>query len=227
LAIAAGAAIHFEARASDHADTPAIAATPGVDLTDVFLFPSPVNPNNVVLVMNVHPLIPSGQGLSTVFDPNVLYQFKIDNTGDFKEDLVIQAKFSGTGANQKVQIAGPVKPERIGTQAVFERPDPVVGTINTTFTTSNGMTVFAGAREDPFFFDLNQFFTILPDRETPINGIPVANPDAPQATSFRAPGQAQDFLRGLNVLSIVVELPKSMLRGATTSKIGLWCTTSK
>src|SRR5690242_12312639 len=79
------------ARGSDHADTPAIAALPGTDLTDVFLFPSPQNAANVVLVMCLHPLIPTGQAARVDFDPNVLYQFKIDNTGDNVEDLVIQA----------------------------------------------------------------------------------------------------------------------------------------
>src|SRR3982751_2050178 len=73
------------ARGSDHADTPAIAQRQGTDLTDVFIFPSPTNANNVVLAMCVHPLIPTGQAAGVTFDPNVLYQFKIDNTGDFRE----------------------------------------------------------------------------------------------------------------------------------------------
>ena len=227
LAVAASAAVHFKARASDHADTPAIAASPGVDLTDVYVFPSPSNPNDVVLSMSVHPLIPTGQGPAAVFDPNVLYQFKIDNTGDNKEDLVIQARFFGTGTGQKVRIAGPVKPSHIGTETVFETPDSAIGVINTPFTTSGGARVFAGAREDSFFFDLDQFFKILPDRATPITGVPVANPNQPQSTTFRAPGAAKDFLTGLNVLSIVVELPKSQLRGASNGKIGVWATTSR
>jgi len=223
--IAVSAGVHFKAQASDHADTPAIAASPGVDLTDVFVFPSPTNANNVVLAMNVHPLIPSGQGGTAAFDPSVLYQFKIDNVGDHKEHLVIQAKFLGNGTNQEVHIAGPVKPSRTGTQSVLEPTDHVVGQLGTAFTTSTGVKVFAGPREDPFFFDLNQFFTILPDRATPITGTPVANPDQPQAATFRTPGV--DFLAGLNVLSIVVELPKSQLIGAGSGKIGVWCTTSR
>jgi hypothetical protein len=183
------------------------------------MFPSPTNPNNVVLVMNVHPLIGPGNGPATSFDPNVLYQFKIDNSGDGVEDLVIQARFTGAGASQKVSIAGPLRPTTTGSSNVAESPWPTVGTINSTFTPTRGMTVFAGAREDPFFFDLDQFFTIFPDRATPITGTPVSNPNAPQATTFRpAPGPgvtnpAQDFLsvHQFNVLSIVVELPKTAL----------------
>ena len=86
---------------------------------------------------------------------------------------------------------------------------------------------FAGAREDPFFFDLNQFFAILPDRATPLTGKAVSNPDTPQVASFRPPGAAKDFLAGYNVLSVVVELPKSMLAPGANKKIHVWCTTSK
>ena len=228
----------MKAHGSDHADTPANAATPGADLTDLYIFPSPSNTNNVVLVMNVHPLIPTGQAVGVAFDPNVLYQFKLDVTGDNVEDLVIQAKFNGTGATQQVQIAGPVKPSRTGTSAVFEAADPTTGTINQAFTLTNGVKVFAGAREDPFFFDLAQFLTILPDRAnslgptfTNTSGQSVsttpADPDQPMAGTFRSAGAAQDFLKGFNVLSIVVEVPKTMLRPAgSDGKIRAWITTS-
>ena len=216
LGLVAIAPIAFLARghASDHADTPNIAANPGQDITDVFMFPSPENSKNIVLVMNVHPLIGPGNGPSTSFDPNVLYQFKIDSNGDGIEDQVIQAQFSGTGPTQTVAIAGPLKPSTTGS---FNRAEPTfstTGTINTTFSPTPGMKVFAGAREDPFFFDLEQFFNIFPDRATPLTGTPVNNPNDPQQTSWRAPGSAVDFLSNgqFNVLSIVVELPKSMLR---------------
>jgi uncharacterized protein DUF4331 len=223
LAVAALATVAIRrSYASDHADTPNIAANPGEDISDVYMFPSPANSNDVVLAMNVHPLISPGSGPSTSFDPNVLYQFKIDNTGDGVEDLVIQAKFTGTGPTQTVSIAGPMRPSTTGSSNVLETPFTTTGTINTTFSPAPGMKVFAGAREDSFFFDLDQFFKILPDRATPITGTPVANPNAPQATTWRpAPGAgvtdpAQDFLsvHQFNVLSIVIELPKSSLLAA-------------
>jgi hypothetical protein len=241
LAVAAGVVLVpglllVKARGSDHADTPAIAATPGVDLTDVFIFPSPVTPANVVLVMNVHPLIATGV-TSTIFDPSVLYQFKISNNinngkstaAQPVENLVIQAKFTGTGTNQTVQIVGPVAPTMTGAQSVFQTPDPTTGTINNVFTTSSGIKVFAGTREDPFFFDLEQFFKILPDRAVPLGGPEPANPDQPQVTTFNAPGVATDFLKGYNVLTIVLEMPRTMLTtgGDGSGKIRLWCTTSK
>lgn len=223
------------AKGSDHADTPQIAATPGADLTDVYVFPKPGDPSKVVLAMSVHPLIPSGQGPNTSFDPDVLYQFKIDNNGDGVEDLVIQATFSGTGPAQQVNIRGPLAPEITGTRSRLLGPVSASGTINSSFTQS-GMQVFAGAREDSFFFDLSRFFQILPDRATPVNTIPIdpSMANTPQKASFRGmptteagAGPPTDFLLGLNVLSIVVELPKSQLIGSGTGNIGVWCTTSK
>ena len=233
--------VKMKAHGSDHADTPAIAATPGADLTDLYIFPSPTNSNNVVLAMCVHPLIASGQTTAdkAYFDPNVLYQFKIDVNGDSVEDLVIQAKATGTGASQQIQVSGPVKPSRTGVQTVFETPNGTVGALNTPFTLTNGVKVFAGVREDPFFFDLNQFFTILPDRANPIfpttftntSGTAVsttpADPDQPMAGTWRGLGVAQDFLKGFNVLSFVVEVPKTMLQpSGSDGKIRVWMTTS-
>jgi len=207
---------------SDQANTPTVASTPGIDTEDLYLFPSPQNPANVVLILDVHPFIPPGMGASTVFDPNVLYQFKIDNVGDGIEHLVIQFKFTGVGSNQQVQVSGPLQPSRTGVSNVFETPDSVTGTINTPFTLSTGVKVFAGVREDPFFFDLQQFFAILPDRGIPLNGGTVTNPNALAAMSWNATGT--DFFKNQNVMSLIVELPKSMLG---TGKIGVWGTTSR
>lgn len=199
--------------ASDHADTPQIAAAPATDLTDIYIFPSPNNVNNVVLAMNVNPLITPGTKNSTYFDPNVLYQFKIDNNLDGREDRVIQVWFEGTGSSQVAHVAGPMVPKVQGTTNGKLRDYDVTGAFGATFSPVAGMQVFTGVREDSFFFDLEQFFTIFPDRATPINGIPVANPNQPQSTTWRTPGNAVDFLSNGNysVLSIVVELPKSML----------------
>ncbi len=211
---------------SDHAGTTIQVKKPGIDLSDLHIFPGG-DPNNVVLAMSVHPLIPAGATPATVsFDTDVLYQFKIDTTGDNVEDLVIQAKFDGKGATQRVRIAGPVKPSRTGTTTVFETPGTVVGTFNKQFTTSNGMLAFAGLRGDPFFIDLEQLFAILPDRGTPVFpniAPPKGQENTPMATTFRAPGAAKDFLANYNVLAIVVEMPRSLLGGGT---IRVWETTS-
>jgi hypothetical protein len=221
-----------QALASDHADTAEIVNRIGADLTDVFIFPSPTNPENVVLVLDAHGLIPGGIP-DVYFDPRVLYQFKIDNTGDFVEDLVIQLKFGAPGPNQPVYVSGPEKPRETGTTSIFGPRHHVVGAINREFHLGGGMLVFAGLRADPFFFDVGRFNAIFPDRRTPLTGkqidfssIKAAN--TPQLPGFLPPGEASDSLEGLNVLSIVVELPRTALapHGKHPGVIRLWETTS-
>ncbi len=219
-----------QVRGSDHADTAENVSRPGADLTDLFIFPSPRNANNVVFAMDVHPLIPAGKAGTVSFDPGVLYQFKIDTTGDGIEDLVMQAKFEGTGANQRVLFSGPVKPALLGTLSKFTSPYATTGVINRAFSPTPGMEVFAGAREDPFFLDLERFIQIFPDRGTGLQQpLPrtqdknTPDPNKPRVNGWRPKGEARDFFRNLNLLSIVVEMPKARIGNG---KIGVWITTS-
>jgi hypothetical protein len=69
------------------------------------------------------------------------------------------------------------------------------------------MKFFAGPRDDPFFFDLNQYKAIL----------------AGSATGFNSPGT--DTFAGTNVLSTVIEVPKSML--GTSATINVWAETKQ
>lgn len=230
--LAAPAVLLKTARASDHADTPDIAANPGTDLTDVHIFPSATDKNKVVLSMSLHPLIKTGDGLKTAFDPNVLYQFKIDSTGDGVEDAVIQARFGGSDpATQTFSISKPTAPILKGTKN-GQVGMMFAGKINTILSPGADMKVFAGAREDAFFFDLEQFFNIFPDRATPLTGVPDPTPNTPKQTSWRSPADAKDFLVGYNVLTIVVEVPRTALlvRGggpvSSSGVVGVWCTTS-
>ena len=90
---------------SDHQDTPDVELNPKMDMTDLYVFPSPT-PGRVVLVMNSRAFLTPAQAADPVegsFDPDLLYQFKIDNNGDFTEDRVIQVSFTGEG----VGPAGP------------------------------------------------------------------------------------------------------------------------
>ncbi|MEH2390531.1 MAG: DUF4331 domain-containing protein [Nostoc sp.] len=209
-----------KALASDHQDTTFLATKlTAADLTDLFVFESPADPNNVVLVMDFDPLIVSGE--MRPFDPNVLYQFNIDNTGDSIEDIVLQFKINGTGSNQTVTVSRPTSPINVGTTSALL---PVSRTVplNQTFSFNgiNPTKFFVGTRKDPFFFDLEQFFKIIPDRNYSLQ----PNPSPPfQVLSFRPSGQAQDTLAPFNVHSIIVELPRQELGNG---KIGVWITTS-
>src|SRR5579862_8511445 len=217
--ISVGAAVAVKkAAASDHQDNPLVELNPSLDMTDVYAFPGSA-PGRVALVLNSWAFLTPAQTPSTSFDPNLLYQFKVDNTGDAKEDLVIQVTFSGTGANQVVTVRGPVAPSVLGAMqnTVSSAVPTVSGAINTVLGTSTGMQVFAGAREEPFFIDLEQFFRIIPDRK-PSTGPLGALPDTATAGSFRSAATAVDFTKGFNVLSIVVELPVSQLTAGGTAK---------
>jgi len=208
----------FPATASDHQDTTFLATKrTAADLTDLFVFESPTNPSNVVLAMDFDPLIMPGE--VRPFDPSVLYQFKIDNTGDSVEDVVLQFQVNGTGSNQTVTVYGPNSPAKVGTQSNLISASGT-GPLNQVFSTSNNLNVFVGLRKDPFFFDLEQFFKIIPDRNYSLQ----PNPAPPfTVLSFRPPGQAQDTLAPFNVHSAVIELPRTLLGNG---KIGAWMTTS-
>jgi hypothetical protein len=138
----------------------------------------------------------------------------------------MQVTFKGTGANQTVELRGPIAPPVQGAmQNQVSTNAPVVsGKVNTALGTASGVQLFAGPRSDPFFIDLEQFFRILPDRK-PVTGPLAQLPDTPSASGFRSPGI--DFVQGQNVLSIVVELPAAMLTAGGNAKIGIWGTISR
>jgi hypothetical protein len=225
--IAGDVVLARRAAASDHQDNPLVELNPSLDMTDVYAFPGSA-PGRIALVLNSWAFLTPGQTPSTSFDPNLLYQFKIDNSGDAKEDLVIQVTFSGTGANQVVTVRGPVAPPVLGPMGntISTAAPTVTGAVNTVLGTASGMQVFAGAREEPFFIDLEQFFRIIPDRK-PSTGTLGALPDTATAGSFRTAANAVDFTKGFNVLSIVVELPASMLTAGGNAKLGVWGTISR
>ena len=213
-------------RAADHGDAPAVRFDTRLDINDVYAFPGSSD-DRIVLVMTTSSPITPAQAANSFFDPNLLYQLKIDNTGDAIEDLVLQFTFEGTGANQRVRVRGPVRPDMAGTRntAVTVGPE-MTGSFNTVFGSANGVQVFAGLRDDPFFLDLEQFFRIIPDRR-PVSGPLSQLPDQPSASSFRPAGQAMDYLRGLNTLALVIELPESLLTAGGTPKLGIWGTISR
>src|SRR5437867_105528 len=211
LAAAAALGLARWIKASDHKDSALLAADHAADIADVYTFRSPVNRDNVVLVMTVSGFIPPSEASTTFFDPNVLYQWKIDNDGDAVEDLVIQAFVTGTGGHQVMHFRGPAAPAATGTtdRVVLGPETATVGVSNGAapiVASRGGMTVFAGVRDDPFFFDLVQFKKII----------------AGEATAFRNPGV--DTFAGFNVLAIVAEFPSSLLGG---QKLGVWGPTSR
>ena len=215
------------ARASDHQDNPLVELNPAMDMSDFYSFPGSAA-DRIGLAMDTRPLLTPATTPGASFDPDILYQFKIDNTGDAKEDKVIQVTFKGTGASQTVEVRGPMAPPVVGgmMNTVSTSTPVVTGNINSVIGTASGMQVYAGAREDPFFLDLEQFLRILPDRK-PVTGPLSQIPDNSAAGTFRTAATAVDALKGSNVLSIVIELPTSQLTAGGNAKLGLWGTTSR
>lgn len=213
--------------ASDHQDTPEVELNPASDMTDVYVFPSPTA-GRIVLVLNSRAFLTPAQSAAAAFDRNLLYQFKIDNNGDAAEDRVIQVTFSGSGADQQVQVRGPIPPPVSGAMnnEVSSTSPTVSGRINTSLGTGTGLQLFAGPRDDPFFLDLEQFFRVLPDRK-PATGPLSQLPDQPTASAFRPAGQAVNYVTGFNVLSIVIELPVADLTSGGQARLGVWGTISR
>ena len=212
---------------SDHQDTPFVELNPKTDMTDVYAFPG-ASAGRIVLVMNTRAFLTPAQAQDPAqasFDDDLLYQFKIDNTGDAKEDRVIQVSFTGEGASQRIQVRGPLAPPVQGAMGneVADVTPVITGALNANLGDANGIQVFAGPRDDPFFLDLEAFFCILPDRR-PVGG-QLANSCALQPSTtapfyFRNPGV--NYLSGFNVNAIVVELPSSMIENGAPGKLGIW-----
>ncbi len=197
--------------AADHIDAPAVdggGASSSTDITDFYAFQAQ-DTDNIAFVANVRGLLASGSGTqNAAFDENVLVEINIDTDGDAIEDKVIQAIPRGG----KMYIFGPFDTTNTGLNSTVNATASRTivditpyGSNAITATSATGITAFAGPRDDPFFFDFAQYTEI-------ING---------NATSFNDPGT--DLFAGTNVLSIVVEVPKSMIGG--TGSINTWVET--
>lgn len=197
MVVAIVAITGFIAIAADHIDAPAVSGGTS-DITDFYAFE---DGDNMVFVANVQGLLSPVDTESAAFDENVMVEFNIDTDGDAVEDLVIQA----VPKNTKMYFIGPVVPNQTGLTSDFSPENfKDANSVQITPYGSNaivrskkGISIFAGPRDDPFFFDFGQYSAVL-------NGAP----------GFNDPGT--DSFAGTNVMSIVVEVPKSMLGNGTS-----------
>jgi len=95
LALAAALALQPKTLlAASHREAPITALDHKADITDWFAFVSPEHPDRVVLVLNVDPFLEPSNGPNYFpFDPNVLYEMKIDNDHDGIADVTFQFRF--------------------------------------------------------------------------------------------------------------------------------------
>src|SRR6201997_3278081 len=81
--------------ASSHREAPITALDRGADVTDWYAFVSYDHPDRVTMILNVDPLLEPANGPNYFpFDPNVLYEMKVDNNRDGEEDITFQFRFA-------------------------------------------------------------------------------------------------------------------------------------
>ena len=193
--------------AADHLDAPAV-SNQSTDITDVYVFRGE-NPDNMVFTVNTQGLLSPSATADAKFDENTLIEINIDNTGDNVEDLVIQC----IAKNGKMKVYGPAAPKTTGTTSMVNISNFTAQVDITPYgqpaiiAEQKGVKVFAGPRDDPFFFDLVRFRQVI----------------AGTASSFNNPGN--DTFAGTNVLGIVVEVPKSIL--GSNGTINVWAESKK
>lgn len=246
IAVALAAGIFVSAKpadASSHREAPFISGDPEADATDVYAFRSPDEPDTVTLIANYVPLeVPAGGPNFYKFGDEVLYEFNIDNDGDAIDDLTFQFRFDTTVRNGDTFLynTGPITtlndenlnqrqsysvsliegevtdPRRGGGEVLGEnlRVAPAnVGPASypngyrpvaskAKYDIGDGVRAFAGPRDEPFFVDLGGTFDLLQFRA--LQGL-----------------RPKDDLARLNVHTLALQVPMSMLRGPNDRIIGV------
>ena len=171
LVILPGLVVH----AADHRDGPRITdlnstMAGSLDLNDLYIFVSPTNRNNTVLVQTMSP----GAGIvgPGSFFPGAYYELRISNDGDpLTDEILFQTTFSS--------------PDSSGRQRFVIFRDDVNGgtkvfasgiTSSHPVSTRGVRKVTAGIFDDPFFFDVNA--TAQANRELTLTalGLPTGAP---------------------------------------------------
>ncbi len=241
--------------ASDHDDGETNIKSRNTGLTDLFVFRedwhsgNAADADNLIFIMCTNPRSLPRQHY--YFNTNALYNFHVTrNAGNNvtvsgREDVRFEFSFGAPNAAGRQSIRLVRHNSVGGVLASSEDLAPtgpalttparplLVGNAPTTatFTDSAGntYTVFAGLREDPFFFDVNAFFklraAIRPDggagpTDTDLAGV--------NANSFATNDeQSIDFAKNYNVNAIVLRVPIAALQSASSeTSFDVWETIS-
>lgn len=210
-------------RASDHDDGETDTKGRNVNLTDLYAFReidqnpgAGVPAGDLVLVMNTNPRSVARQ--QYYFSNRARYEFHVSRVASANaappalKDVTIRFEFGQPSpAQQNIRVTvlkdgmtligkGVAAGGAIMTTPI--NGAPILNAVS--FPNGDKMTVFAGLREDPFFFDVEQFFRVRA-------GVLGIGP----AAGFRSPGL--DFTRGYNVNAIVARVPLTLLQGTSTA----------
>lgn len=260
-------------QSASHREAPLISMDAEADITDFFMFRSyeAGHDDKVVFIMNVIPGEEPSSGPNYFnFDPNVSYEFEVDNNGDGEaDDITFTFRFAnefrgtnraaglflshvavppitkldgagseGLGWRQRYTVTMTKKgdkdkigkdlivvPSNVGPRTMPNYADLAAQGI---YDIGDGVRVFAGQREDPFYIDLGATFDTLNfRRELPLL---TAEEDAnDNSNPFGV-----DMLSGYNVNTIALEVPIRWLtkdgKGAGDTKypkIGAYASTSR
>jgi hypothetical protein len=185
--------------AADHGDAPLAMANVPLDINDVYAFPG--DSGNYVFAITVNPLTMPGD--EPVFDASGLYQIKVDNNGDAIADVSYNVDFDAadSGGVQAVTLR---KATGSAAASISNNGTEVLSGDTEDEISGDGRMLFAGLRDDPFFFDLNAFRAGL---------------------AFRNPGN--NFFKGTNISAIVLEVPEDDFQASGSTAAGVWGVTSK
>jgi hypothetical protein len=213
--------VGMKLHAADHADSPAAAAAPDADITDVFAWMSP-DASKVDLVMDWFPNAPTTSKLAA----NVLFVFHVNS----------KATFAATAATETTIICGFDASEKLS--CWVGTADYVTGAKATTLISASGkVKAFAGIKDDPFFLNFAGVSAVIGAVTTAAPGLTFdaagcPGVDATTSTSLvnqlktGAAGAAPaNFFAGQKIQTIVLEIDKSLLTGGGPI-IGVWGSTN-
>ncbi len=169
-----------------------------LDLTDLFVFAAPDNPDKTVLIIDCNPFMTGSE-----FHPDAVYRLHIDNDADAEADVAFSFVFSQPDDGKQTATAYYAtgsqarQPEPVGDVLIASTPvgfDALAQPVQ-----AGQCRLFFGVRSDPFFADAEGFFH-----------------------GFDWTGE--DTFAGKNILSIALEVPNDMLSAGPV--IGAWATVS-
>ena len=212
--------------ASDHDDGETDIKGRNLNLTDLYVFrDGDQNPkastDDLVLIMNTNPRSVARQ--QYYFSTQARYEFNIsraqdnDATPTGKPDVKIRFRFGKPNAqNQQEMKMTVIRNGRRFVTTSMTTPLDADPNVKTMDVGGSPFSIFAGLREDPFFFDVEQFFRVRAG----------ARGEGP-AVGFRSPDQAVDFATGYNVNAIAVRVPIKFLQANTkATTFDVWETIS-
>jgi hypothetical protein len=186
---------------ADHFSGPRALADPASDIADVYAFPSPERPGDLVLVLDVFPAAPA----TALFSDALTHRFRLrpvtaTTTGgtpafvagvdEYTLDVTFAAPPPNDGGAMQAGTCTTPAGTRIAFRSGEEKPAD-----------ANGLRIFAGPRLDPFFIDLAG---VLATEEQ-------------EQLAFRP--VSANSLAGANVLSIVLECDVARVLGPGTGPL--------